>query len=90
MPKVELVFFSGCPSVERARQAIRAAGVNAFSEVELGELPTGHPYRKLSSPSVLVDGKLVAGSSNGGAACSLISWDEVSESLRTLAALSKS
>jgi hypothetical protein len=77
MPKVELIYFLGCPNVDRARSAIRTVGV-PFTEVDQDQLPPGHLYRRYSSPSILVDGEIVAGAKTG-AACSIIEWYEVSE-----------
>lgn len=77
MPKVELVYFVGCPHIELAKSAILAAGFSSFSEVDLGCLREDHPYQRYSSPTILIDGRLVAGSKNGGAACSIIDWNRV-------------
>lgn len=84
MSKVELVFFSGCPSVPRARQAIMDAGNMEFHETNIEALDPNDPRRRLSSPSILVNGKLVVGSQNGAAACSYIDWSEASSKIRTL------
>ena len=85
MPKVELVYFDGCPNVEQAREAIRTAGAS-FEEVKQNPLLGDNPYRGYSSPSVLVDGRLVAGSCNGAAACSITDWAAASRKIRELIA----
>jgi predicted thioredoxin/glutaredoxin len=77
MPKVELVYFIGCPNVDHARNAIRAAGVSDFVELEQDRLPKEHAYRRYSSPSILIDGEILAGS-EGGSSCSIIDWKDVS------------
>lgn len=77
MPKVELVYFVGCPNIELAKSTILAAGFSNFSEVDLSRMSEDHPYQRYSSPTILIDGRLVAGSENGGAACSIIDWNRV-------------
>lgn len=84
MPKVELVFFAGCPSVPRARQAIRDAGSLDFQETDMGTLDAADPRRRLSSPTILVNGELVVGYECGAAACSIIDWESVSSRIRAL------
>lgn len=81
MPKIELLYFRGCPNVERAREALRSAGYMEFSEVDQGKLPSSHPYLCFSSPTILRDGKLMAGAKSGAAACSVVNWEnaELSE-----------
>ena len=85
MSKVELVFFSGCPSVSRARQAILEAGSTEFLETNMAALEATDPRRRLSSPSILVNGKLAVGSENGAAACSYIDWGKAVSRIRELA-----
>jgi hypothetical protein len=82
MPKVELVFFAGCPNIERAKSAIRAAGLDQFLEVDQAEIESDHPYRKLSSPTILIDGEIVVGSNSSSPACSIINWAAAIECLR--------
>ncbi|MGZ3694519.1 MAG: hypothetical protein ACXWQO_10090 [Bdellovibrionota bacterium] len=78
MAKIELVYFSGCPNVVKARDAILAAGAGEFSEVVQELLPKESAYLRFSSPTVLVNGKIAIGSENGAAACSMIDWLEAS------------
>jgi hypothetical protein len=82
MLKVELVYFGLCPNVDRAREAIRKAGIESFNEVNQDSTGAEHPYTHYSSPTVLVNGRIVAGSCNGGAACSIIQWDIATDSIR--------
>jgi predicted thioredoxin/glutaredoxin len=77
MPKIELLFFRGCPNVNRAREALRSMGITDFLEVDQGQLENSHPYLHYSSPTILKDGKLVAGSVSGSAACSIIDWNRI-------------
>lgn len=84
MPKVELIFFNGCPEVDHARMAIRSAGVANFVEVNQDNLPKDSPYRTFSSPSILLNGKLVAGSLVTGGACSIEDWSAVTTRIKSL------
>lgn len=75
MPTVELIYDSGCPNIEAARQQLR----RAFQE--LGQPPAWQEWdrrapsspahaRRYGSPTILVDGKDVSGaSSSDGADC---------------------
>ncbi len=78
MPRVELLYFVGCPNIDRARNAIRNAGISNFIEIDQGTLPEMHPYRGYSSPTIFVNGKMIAGLKNNKAACSIVNWDNVS------------
>ncbi len=86
MPNVELVFFSNCPSVPRARQAILDSGNLVFQETNIDALDASDPRRRLSSPSILVNGKLAIGSESGAAACSYIDWVNAASKIRDLTA----
>ena len=62
VPRVELVFDSDCPNVDRARDAIRAAlkkvgAPEKWQEWDRGSATTPLPLQRLGSPSVLVDGR---------------------------------
>lgn len=75
MAKFELVYFTGCQLVERARQILRDRGVTHITEFNLDKLPADHPYQNLSSPSILRDGSLLLGHRDGGGRkCSMINW----------------
>ncbi len=82
MPKIELIFFQGCPNIEQARRVIEDGGFLDFQEIDQGQLDPDHPYGKYSSPTILVDGKPIAGGQFGSAACSLTDWKSVAEVLR--------
>ena len=65
-PRVELVFFTGCPHVEAARAALRTALANAGSSPTWQEWDQSSPtapfyVRGFGSPTVLVDGADVTG-----------------------------
>ena len=68
---LELVYFSGCPNVEAARDNIRAAlgevgGHDEWAEWDLEEAATPDRYKAFGSPTVLVDGQDVLGSPGTG------------------------
>jgi hypothetical protein len=84
MPKVELIFFSSCPNVNRAREVLRAAHFDKFTEVNQDDLEENNPYLQYSSPTVLIDGQIIAGSKSSSAACSFIDWTSVSLNLARL------
>ncbi len=72
MPKVELIFDSDCPNVEPARQQLREAfsvlGLTPQWTEWLRMDPTSPDYvRQYGSPTILIDGKDIAGSESQGA-----------------------
>ena len=74
-PKIELVYFDGCPNVSQTRDhlrdAIKASGQQlTWSEWNLLEESTPAEFQRLGSPTVLVDGKDVTGESGGASAMS--------------------
>ena len=72
-PRIELVYFEGCPNASQARENLREA-VEAFSpaltwsEWDLMEESTPAAFRRFGSPTILVDGKDVTGETVGTAA----------------------
>jgi len=70
-PHIELVYFEGCPNARTARENIRAAVAEAFSEpVEWSEWDlmaksTPEDFKRYGSPTVLVDGHDVTGDGPG-------------------------
>jgi len=66
VPKIEFVYFEGCPNAEGARERLgkaleRAGRPREWKEWEMGdpEIPDGH--KAYASPTVLVDGEPVGG-----------------------------
>src|SRR5262249_4058540 len=62
MPKVELVYFCGCPHVEAARAAVRAALVTlgfapTWEEWDQDAPATPESLRRYGCPTVLIDGR---------------------------------
>ena len=69
-PRVELVYFEGCPHAHEARRrmtlALTAAGLDSrWDEWDTGVPATPEKYRRFGSPTVLVDGTDVAGGAEG-------------------------
>jgi hypothetical protein len=72
---VELVYFDGCPNVERARANLRSALEMAgqapvWKEWEGGDPAAPPGVRHLPSPTVLVDGRDVTGEEVAGTGAS--------------------
>lgn len=73
-PRVELVYFTGCPHVENAREAIREAmmaeGLAAeWREWNRDDAATPETLRGYGSPTVLVDGHDVVPTSSDANCC---------------------
>lgn len=67
--EIELVYFDGCPNVERAREHLRAVlGSASWTEWNLSSAETPESFRRYGSPTVLVDGRDVTGGADGNAA----------------------
>lgn len=84
MPKFEIVYFTGCPLVPRARHALLNAGIDQFAEINQDKLAPGDERKGLSSPSILMDGRLLAGSRNSPASCSIVDWSAVTNELKSI------
>ena len=74
-PRIELVYFDGCPNVLQARDnlrdAIKSSGQQfSWSEWDLMAESTLADFRRFSSPTILVDGEDVTGDSVGASAMS--------------------
>ena len=75
-PKIELVYFGGCPHVEGARkrlgEALEQAGQpGEWKEWEMDDPEIPEEYRSYGSPTVLVEGRPVGegGAPARGRAC---------------------
>ncbi len=71
-PRIELVYFEGCPNVSQARENIRnaveASGQPAeCSEWDLMDESTPEDFQRYGSPTVLIDGKDVTDDGPGNA-----------------------
>jgi hypothetical protein len=75
--KIQLLYFVGCPHVEPARAALRAALVHEGLGADVEEIDVnaaGAPAwaRGWGSPTILIDGEDVAGERGaGGSSCRL-------------------
>jgi hypothetical protein len=81
MAKYEIIYFAGCPLLDRAKAALQFAGINNYQEVKQDKLPEGHPYKKLSSPSIVKDGKILIGSRNHASECTITDWNKAGAEL---------
>jgi hypothetical protein len=85
MCNVELIYFSLCPNTDRAREVLRNY-FEKFTEVNQDDLEENDPYLRFSSPTILIDGQVVAGSVSSSSACSVINWDSISSVVANLKA----
>ncbi|MFI5303449.1 MAG: hypothetical protein ACHQYP_01525 [Nitrospiria bacterium] len=72
MAELKLIFFEGCPNINRIREILKDTGYD-FEEVNRDDLPDGHPFRNYSSPAILNNGRMIFGAFNdsGLKTCSL-------------------
>lgn len=66
MNNVKLIFFKGCPEADKVREALLKAGILDFEMIPQDDLPKGHSYLKLSSPSVISGDELIYGIRTSG------------------------
>lgn len=83
MHRIELIYFESCPNIDAARSAIRSAGVDDFSEVNLNQTGNDESYRNFSSPTILLNGRVIVGAVCNEPACSIVDWSMVKNKLRT-------
>ena len=75
MPRVELIYFVGCPHIEAARKQLRAALEEAALPAEWIESDDARGY---GSPSILINGVDVLGAEPGaGSSCRVYRGTEV-------------
>ena len=93
MPEVLLLYFKGCPNVEKARENIRTALEMAglppvWREIDMEDEATPQSLRGFPSPTVLVDGVCVkTGRSTppgGAGSCMVGGAPEVEDILKAL------
>lgn len=75
-PKIELLYFPGCPNVDATRDNLEKAlkvfsdSPVAFEEINIHDPASPEKYRNWPSPSILVGGEDVEGTPDAeGAAC---------------------
>lgn len=74
MSDLLLVTFAGCPHAASAREVLQHSGRD-FREVVQDTLPEGDPLRGYTSPSILLDGRLLFGAASGESGCSIAPLD---------------
>lgn len=68
-PKIELVYFDGCPNAARARENLASVlEPGSWMEWNLSAEDTPERFRRFGSPTVLVEGRDVTGGDGGNAA----------------------
>ena len=79
-----LIYFSGCPNLPMARQALTETCPDDFTEINQGDLEEEHPYRRYSSPTILFAESIVIGSEASDSSCSLLnlSLDEIKNKIQ--------
>ena len=70
---IDLVYFDGCPHVDRAREHLKAALASdpdpqPWREWNLSSADTPERFRRYGSPTVLVAGRDVTGDADAGTA----------------------
>ena len=63
---IKFIYFKGCPNAESARGLLEKMGV-CFHSIEQTKLAEKDPFRRYTSPSILIDGRLVYGALTQGA-----------------------
>lgn len=79
-----LIYFSGCPNLPIARQALTETCPGDFNEINQGDLEEKNPFRRYSSPTILYNETIVIGSEAGDSSCSLlnISLDDLKNKIQ--------
>ena len=70
MKNIKFVYFDGCPNAQKVLNILMDLGVE-FEEIEQTSLPDGNEFKNYSSPTVIVDDKIVFGAEAEGGGCSL-------------------
>lgn len=70
-PLPKLIYFRGCPNAQITQTRLEQAGIE-FEKICQDELPDNSPYRRYSSPTLLLDDEIVFGTGTGNdGGCSL-------------------
>lgn len=78
--RVQLLSFPGCPNVEATREAVRQALIASglpprFEEVDVTAAATPDSLKAWGSPTVLIEGRDIAGEEPTGPCCRLYDSD---------------
>lgn len=68
--KFKLIFFKGCPNYQPAIDLLNEVGLN-FETICQDDLEDSSSFKKYSSPTLLLDEKIIFGSLAIGGGCSL-------------------
>lgn len=78
----KLVYFRGCPNLDKARKFLRTAEITKFQEVVQDDLSESDPLKRVSSPSIIgPSGELLVGQTCEFGTCTFV---EDGEALRRL------
>jgi hypothetical protein len=66
MTAIKLIYFDGCPNAGRARDLLNEIGV-AYDEIRQDDLSATDRLRSYTSPTILNNGEVIAGSETEGA-----------------------
>jgi len=85
--ETQLIYFKGCPNTDKARDVLKQAGIS-FEEVQQDELPSNHPFKGYSSPTILRGGEIIIGAKlegeEGGCSLETIDTDSLKKKLSAL------
>lgn len=86
MREFKLVYFRGCPNVDRARELLKLAGITNVREVTQDDLAEGESLKQLSSPSIVSPaGAVLYGEKCGSGACTFGPDEDVLNCLKEAA-----
>ena len=71
MTSIQLITFDGCPNADKFRSTLSRISIN-FEDVVQDNLEENHPLKGYSSPTILIDNKVLVGSQSNGGGCSVI------------------
>jgi glutaredoxin len=71
MTSIQLITFNGCPNADKFRNILSHVGIN-FEDVVQDKLEENHPLKRYSSPTILIDNRVLVGSQSNGGGCSVI------------------
>ena len=84
MTPLKLIYFCGCPHVEKVKNLLKAAGA-AYLEIRREALPEKHRLTGYTSPTVLAEERIIIGAKTKNAAGCSIDIPSIDELKRRLA-----
>lgn len=86
MSEFKLVYFRGCPNVEKARELLKSAGITDICDVIQDDLDEGESLKQLSSPSIVgPSGAVLFGEKCASGACTFGADEDVLNRLKEAA-----